>query len=132
MEEKKFDFWQDHSLNFLEMALKTDKQEIVKNPDGYGKRNGDCGDTVELFLTTKNDEIEFISYSIDGCKNLIACVNTLIHLVEGKKISQAWEIKPEEILNFLETLPENEEHCAELSVGTLYLALNDLNKKSDT
>ncbi len=50
MEKSEFDFWQDHSLHYLEMAFRTDKREIINNPDGYGKRTGSCGDTVEIFL----------------------------------------------------------------------------------
>jgi nitrogen fixation NifU-like protein len=41
-----FDFWQDHSTHYLEMALGCDRCEVIKHPDGYGKRTGDCGDTV--------------------------------------------------------------------------------------
>ena len=34
MEENGFDFLQDHSLHYLEMALRMDKREIIENPDG--------------------------------------------------------------------------------------------------
>lgn len=48
MEQKKFDFWQDHSRHYFEMAFGRDRREIIEHPDGYGKRTGDCGDTVEM------------------------------------------------------------------------------------
>ena len=47
MAENKFDFFQDHSLQYLEMALRSDRRAQLKNPDGYGKRTGVCGDTVD-------------------------------------------------------------------------------------
>ena len=51
MEQKKFDFWQEHSDHYLEMAFRHDRREAIEHPDGYGKWTGDCGDTVEMFLT---------------------------------------------------------------------------------
>ncbi len=123
MDKKEFNFWQDHSLNYLEMALATDKREVVQNFDGYGKRTGECGDTIEIFLIVKNDHINLISFDTDGCMNTTACANTVARLAEGKTIAQAWEIKPEDVIHFLETLPSNETHCAELAIGAFYLAL---------
>lgn len=116
-------FWKDHSLRYLEMALRTDKRERLINPDGYGKRTGECGDTVEMFLTVRKNRIESISFDTDGCINTNACANTLVFLTEGKTIAQAWEITPEKVIDFLETLPEEQTHCAELAVGALCLAL---------
>ncbi len=121
-----FDFWQDHSLKYLEMALRTDKREIINDPDGYGKRTGECGDTVEIFLRVQDRCIKTVSFEVDGCLNTNACANTVACLVEGKTIDQAWEITPEKVIAFLETLPKDETHCAELAVGAFYRALSDL------
>ena len=123
MEEKEFNFWQDHSLHYLEMAFRTDKREILKNPDGYGKRTGECGDTVEIFLTVRMGRIKSVSFDTDGCMNTNACANTVAYLAEGKSIGQAWEITPENVIDYLETLPSEAVHCAELAVGAFYLAL---------
>jgi hypothetical protein len=54
-EKKTSDFWQDHSLTFLEMAFRTDRRERLDKPDGYGKKAGDCGDTVEFFINLDGD-----------------------------------------------------------------------------
>ena len=116
------------SANFLEMAFKTDKIEKMPSPDGYGKRTGNCGDTVEFFLRVENDTIQRISFVVDGCLNTIACCNTVAHIVEGKPTVEAWAIGPQEIIEYLETLPEDHAHCAELSIGALYLALSNLKK----
>ncbi len=129
MNEKKFDFWQDHSLNFLEMALNKDRAEKVENPDARGIKHGDCGDSIEFFLMMNDDVIEKISHDVDGCMNSLACANTLAHFVEGETLTKAWDITPEKIVDYLETLPEHELHCAELALGSLFLALTDYQKK---
>ena len=130
MTTKPFDFWQDHSRQFLEMALGQERRERVEKPDGYGKRTGDCGDTVEFFLTTDKDRIRSVSYLTDGCLNTNACANTVAHLVEGGSIEAAWEITPEAVIGYLQTLPAESRHCAELAVGALYKALADLTEKT--
>ncbi len=105
------------------MALKTDHQALMENPDGYGKRTGVCGDTVEIYLKVRRKRVEAVSYHVDGCINTNACCNTVAQMAEGKSVDIAWGITPERIMDFLETLPPDHAHCAELAVGALYRAL---------
>ena len=114
-----------HSRHYLEMALRRDKQERLNDPDACGKRTGDCGDTIEFFLSIRDDKIYRTLFDADGCMNTCACANTVSELSEGKTISEAWEINAEDIIEFLETLPPDEHHCAELAIGAFYLALRD-------
>jgi len=123
MTEENANFWQDHSRNYLEMALRTDHHEELRNPDGYGKKTGVCRDTIEISLLLDGDRIKHVSFATDGCLNTNACANTVAHLVEGQPVDTAWEVTPERVAEFLETLPEDHFHCAELAVGALYLAL---------
>jgi len=120
-----FDFLQDHSRQYLKMALSSDRQSMIEKPDGYGKRSGDCGDTVEFFLQVRQDTIQHLSFLTNGCINTTACCNTVAHLIEGRSVEEAWGITAEEVVAYLETLPADHVHCAELSVGALYLALSN-------
>ena len=128
MADQKSDFFNRHSDHYLEMALNRDRVEIIKNPDGYGKNTGECGDTVEMFLITGGRIINNVSFITDGCINTHACANTVGYLAEGKSIKEAWTITAAKIIAFLETLPVESVHCAELSVGALYRALTNLNE----
>jgi nitrogen fixation NifU-like protein len=105
------------------MAFGHDRRERVEHPDGYGRRTGECGDTVEMFLCIKNDRIQSVSINTNGCINTHACTNTVSHLAEGKTINEGWEISPDNVIDFLETLPKESYHCAELAVGAFYAAL---------
>lgn len=125
MTEKQFDFWQDHSDNFLEMAFRADRLERPADADGRGKNTGDCGDTIEMFITVEEDRIRMITFDIEGCIHTRAAANTVAHLAEGRTVQQAWELTPDDIANFLQTLPEDAYHCAELAIGALYRALRD-------
>jgi len=129
MDDQEFNFWQEHSLQFLEMAFRKDKEGRLAHPDGYGRRTGACGDTVEIYLSVHNDIVEEVVYQINGCVNTNACTNTMILMAENKHVDEVWAITPEMIAEYLETLPENHKHCAELAIGALYQALADYNKK---
>ncbi len=94
MNDKKFDFFQDHSRSFLEMALKVDRQVSMGNPDGYGTRTGECGDTVEMFLKVRQKKVQAISYHVDKCFNTNTCCNVVAPMA-------AWDITPEMVMDYL-------------------------------
>ena len=123
--KKTFDFWQDHSEQFLLMANLYERTGAMENPDGVGKKTGACGDTVTIYLAVKGGLVERLTFELQGCINTNACANALAVLVEGKPVEDCWNLTPTEVINFLQTLPEDHHHCAELVVGTLYLALAD-------
>lgn len=101
----------------------------MEKPDGYGKKTGDCGDTITMYLSVEDGVIREVNFELDGCINTNACSNALAALVEGKKVEQGWDVSPSDLIDFLETLPEDHHHCAELAIGTFYLALADYNEK---
>lgn len=53
----------------------------------------------------------------------------MISLVEGGSIEETWQVTPEMIADYLETLPPKEFHCAQLGAETLFLALADCQQK---
>lgn len=123
MSHNSLDFWQNHSVRFLEMAFRTDKRETLKYPDGYGRCSRECGDTMEIFLCVRDGSITSASFQTDGCIYSHACANAAVHMAEGKSLEEAGEITAEKISEFLETLPKEEKHCADLAAKTLQLAL---------
>ncbi|MBT3312121.1 MAG: iron-sulfur cluster assembly scaffold protein [Desulfobacterales bacterium] len=125
MKEKDIESTIKHSKNYLEMALRNDRRTRINKPDGYGKRTGECGDTIEMFLSVFEGYIDRVFFETDGCMNTAACSNTVAYLAEGKTVDDAWKIMAEDIIDYLETLPVEEAHCAELAAGAFYLALSD-------
>ena len=124
--ENGFDFWNDHSLEFLEMAMKRDYQEKVQASDGYGKNVRDCGDAVEFYLMTEKGHLSSISYDIQGCLFSHACANTIIKLALNASIEAAKSIRAEDLIGYLKTLPEKESHCAAHALSAFNIALDSL------
>ncbi|MCP3891767.1 MAG: iron-sulfur cluster assembly scaffold protein [Desulfobulbaceae bacterium] len=120
-----FDFWQDHSDQFLGMAYLYDRREKMENPDGCASKTGDCGDSITMYLQIIEERVEKLTFELDGCINTNACCNVVAELIEGKPLESCWQITPTDIIDYLRTLPADHHHCAELAVGTLYLALSD-------
>jgi nitrogen fixation protein NifU and related proteins len=117
------DFWQRHSLQFLEMALSADKRERLVPADAHGQAQGACGDRVDIFLKVQDGHIRTASFETNGCLYTVACANTVVRLAEGKTLTEAGIIEPEGVFRWLETLPREEFHCAELAIGALRKAL---------
>lgn len=124
------DFWNVHSLTLIEMAYEAGSRERLENPDGYGTRTGVCGDTVEFFIMVDhNNCLSSISFDFDGCVYTAACCNSVVRLALGHSVDNVWNITPDMIIEYLQTLPEDHHHCAELCVGAFYLALTDYQNK---
>lgn len=121
--------FEEHSRNFQEMLSRLERYGILEKPDGYGKRVGDCGDTIELFLSVRGGQLQMVTFKVEGCANTVACGNTVSFLMEGRALSDAWQLTPENVIDFLETLSPDHHHCAELAVGAFYNALADFNRR---
>lgn len=122
---EQFDFYQDHSIKFLEMALTNEYAEMPQRASGYGYKKGDCGDSVEMAVVVEDDILSYVAYGTDGCLNTRACASCVAHLAQGRPLEEAWDINPETVAEYLETLPPGHFHCAELAVGAFFLALAD-------
>lgn len=129
MQELNHLIWQTHSQKFLEMAFRVDRQERLAQADGYGKFSRDCGDTIEFFLILENAHIKTVSYALAGCINTNACANAIIALIEGQSESAAWKLTPETVATYLESLPPDHHHCADLAITALRRALVDAREK---
>ncbi|MBL0712622.1 MAG: iron-sulfur cluster assembly scaffold protein [Desulfosarcina sp.] len=111
------------------MALRTDRQKSLAHPSGVGLNIGACHDRIEIYLVISGDVIQEVAYKLDGCLNTNACVNTVARMVEGQTVAAAWTLKPEMLVEYLQSLPPDHFHCAELAVGALYKALADYQQK---
>jgi nitrogen fixation protein NifU and related proteins len=119
----------EHSANFQEMVSRVERYGELEKPDGYGKRVGDCGDTIEMYLSIQASQVRMVTFRVAGCAHTVACGNTVSMLMEGRSLSDAWRLTPENVSDYLQTLPADHFHCAELAVGAFYNALADHNRR---
>ena len=92
-------------------------------PDASAVVRGWCGDTMEIYLRLEGKKIQEATFMTDGCGPSVACGSTLTQMVQGLSLEQASQIRPEDLLETLDGLPEDNVHCAELTVNTLQEAV---------
>lgn len=119
----------EHTQIFLEMAFRTDRQKNLAHPSGVGQNVGTCRDQIEIYLAINGGIVQEVAYTLDGCLNTNACANAVAEMVEGHTVTAAWALKPEMVAEFLQSLPADHFHCAELAVGAFYKALADYQQK---
>lgn len=132
----------DEAINEIQEAINRDAQNTfseevlkrfhdpkymgnMKNPEGYAKIKGPCGDSMEIFLRIHDKKIASAQFMTDGCGTTVAAGSMACELAIGKKITDLKEISQEEILKNLGGLPEENVHCALLASDTLMDAANN-------
>jgi nitrogen fixation NifU-like protein len=96
---------------------------IMEKPDGYAIYTGPCGDTVEIFLRIKDERIEDICYTTDGCMTSHAAVSAAAVMARGRLLKECVTINQRTILGHLGGLPDDSKHCALLAAITFHKAL---------
>jgi nitrogen fixation NifU-like protein len=114
-----------YSETVVQHALFPRNHGPMENPDGHARVTGPCGDTMEIFLRVQNGRITEASFHTDGCTTSIASASMAAELATGKKVQDARRISKEQILEALEGLPKESQHCALLASNTLKAAVSD-------
>ncbi|MBN1177257.1 MAG: iron-sulfur cluster assembly scaffold protein [Dehalococcoidales bacterium] len=97
----------------------------MQNADGFARVTGPCGDTMEIWLKTRNDTVAQVTFLTDGCGPSIASGSMVTELAGGKTIREAYKISGNDVLEALGGLPEESKHCAVLAADTLKTAIKD-------
>jgi len=95
----------------------------MDDPDLRGKVHGWCGDTMEIFVRVEDETIEEATFVTDGCGATLACGSMLTQMVTGMRLEKAEWVLPKDLINALQGLPEEHQHCAGLAISTLHNAL---------
>lgn len=115
----------EHSNRFQEMAARTDRYGAMEKADGHGQASSLCGDKIEFFLRLGAGRLQLVTFQVRGCIHMVACGNSVSHLVEGRTVAEAWQLKASDIIDYLQTLAEEQHHCADLAASALFAALTD-------
>lgn len=114
-----------YSEKAIDLWLNPRNFGTITNPQGYAKVGANCGDTIEMFLRIKEDKILEAKFVTEGCGPTLAAGSMATELAIAKTVSEALTINQKMILEHLEGMPKESEHCAQLAVDTLKEALRD-------
>jgi nitrogen fixation NifU-like protein len=94
--------------------------------DGRGQTgNIKCGDQMLMLLRIKDDIISDVRWKTYGCASAIASTSMLSETVKGMNIRDAYNIRPEDLVEKLGGLPEYKIHCSVLGDKALRAAIDD-------
>ena len=104
----------------------------MRDPSGIGE-SGDsaCGDQFTMFIRVTEGVVSDVSFLVFGCGAAIACGSMTTVLAKGKSIDDALKITETDIVEALEGLPENKQHCSNLGVVALRGAIQDYFSRQD-
>ncbi len=102
--------------------------EELEEPDGHAIITGPCGDTMEFWLQVDDGIATAVSFITTGCGPSRACGSMATELAEGKTIPEIMRIEQQDILDALDGMPEEHQHCALLASNTLKAAVEDFMK----
>ncbi len=100
--------------------------EDIENPDAVGVI-GDpgCGDFVRVMIKVKDHKITDLACKTFGCAAAIATSSAATEMVVGKTFEEIIKIEPEDVVTFLGGLPEAKQHCSNLAIYAIRLAIKN-------
>ena len=111
----------------------------ISDPDGVGEHGSiACGDALKFtFKVERNDDdptkdkIAEAKYLTFGCTSAIAASEALCCIIEDRQMSpiDALKITNQDIVDFLEGLPDQKIHCSVMGAEALQAAVFDWAKK---
>ena len=109
--------------------LSGEESEFPAN--GRGKTgNIKCGDQMLMLLKIEDDIITDVRWKTYGCASAIASTSVLSEMIKGMNINDAYGIKPEDLVEKLDGLPEYKIHCSVLGDKALRAAIDDYLSKT--
>ena len=98
----------------------------IENADGIGKvGNPNCGDVMMLYIKVENNRLVDIKYKTFGCAAAIATSSAASELMLGKTLDEAIALTKQDLVDYLEGLPERKIACSTLAPDALKAAIED-------
>ncbi len=117
----------DHFMNPRNIL----EDENSFDDDGKGVvGNMKCGDQMLIAIKVKENAITDCRWKTYGCASAIASTSMLSEVAKGMKLEDAYDIKPGDIVEGLQGLPQNKIHCSVLGDRALKAAIEDYWKRN--
>ena len=103
----------------------------IEDASGVGTvGNAKCGDMMRLYLKINEEQViidcKFKTY---GCGAAVASCAMATEMIKGKTVAEAMKLTNKAVMEALDGLPPEKEHCSLLAEETLHAALWDYAEK---
>ncbi|NLK46043.1 MAG: iron-sulfur cluster assembly scaffold protein [Treponema sp.] len=122
------DVVKEHFMNPKNVLM---EDESSWSYDGRGiVGNIKCGDQMLILLRIEGTTIKDVRWKTYGCASAIASTSILSEAIKGMDITEAYKLKPQDIVAKLGGLPNNKIHCSVLGDKALRAAIDDYCSKT--
>ncbi len=97
----------------------------LSDHSSFGIVYDDHDQTMAIWLKLENDRVTGASFVCDDCATCTACASAITEMARGKTVAELLSINPEDVIDNLQGLPEEDHHCAKLATDTLKASAND-------
>lgn len=103
----------------------------IEDASGVGTvGNAKCGDMMRLYLKINEEQViidcKFKTY---GCGVAVASSSMATEMIKGKTVAEAMKLTNKAVMEAMDGLPPEKEHCSLLAEETLHAALWDYAEK---
>ncbi|MBR9979307.1 MAG: iron-sulfur cluster assembly scaffold protein [Bacteroidetes bacterium] len=95
----------------------------IGNATLQAKHQAGCGDVLILDLRIEDAVIRDAAFRFVGCSGIQASASAMTELIIGMTVDEAEKLTMQDIIAWLDGIPENKYECAEAAEKTLRTAL---------
>jgi nitrogen fixation protein NifU and related proteins len=115
-----------YSATLVEHFLNPRNAGLMREPDGVGvEEYAGCGDLARFFLRVRDGRVQEVRFQTYGCGPTIAAASAASERVTGRTVEELVNLKPQEVEDAVEGLPEDRKHAADVVAGALRAAALD-------
>lgn len=102
----------------------------IENADGVGQvGNPSCGDVMMLYIKVEDNKLIDIKYKTFGCAAAIATSSAASEMMLGKTIDEAAAMTRDDIVKYLDGLPEKKIGCSTIAPDAFKAAIEQYKSK---
>jgi nitrogen fixation protein NifU and related proteins len=115
-----------YSPALLEHFLNPRNAGLMREPDGIGAEEYEgCGDLARFFLRVREGRVSEVRFQTYGCGPTIAAASAASERVTGRPVEELLNLKPQEVEDAVDGLPDDRKHAADVVAGALRAAALD-------
>jgi nitrogen fixation protein NifU and related proteins len=115
-----------YSATLVEHFLNPRNAGLMREPDGVGvEEYAGCGDLARFFLRVQDGRVREARFQTYGCGPTIAAASAASERVTGRAVEELVNLKPQEVEDAVDGLPDDRKHAADVVAGALRAAALD-------
>jgi nitrogen fixation NifU-like protein len=115
-----------YSPTLVEHFLNPRNAGLMRQPDGTGVEEHEaCGDQARFYLRVRDGRVVEARFQTYGCGPTIAAASAASERVTGRALEELLSLKPQEVEDAVDGLPDDRKHAADVVAGALRAAALD-------